>query len=64
MTTPAAWEADLEQVWDLRDRIAAELRETYPALVGKLVDLLGRIEEVGEEVDHQSRGPSWGVPSP
>ena len=51
----AAWEADLEQVWDRRDRLAAELRETYPALVAKLVDLLGRIEEVDEEVDRINR---------
>ena len=31
------------------------MRETYPALVAKLVDLLGRIEEVDEEVDRINR---------
>ena len=60
LTTPAAWEADLEQVWDRRDRLAAELRETYPVFVAKIVDLLRRIEEVDEEVDRINRAAPRG----
>ncbi|MGA7451705.1 MAG: hypothetical protein WBW73_10670 [Rhodoplanes sp.] len=57
---PGAWEVDLEQVWDRRDRLAPELRETYPVFVAKLVDLLRRIEEVDEEVDRINRAAPRG----
>ena len=59
MTTPARGKPTSNN-WDRRDRLAAELRETYPVFVAKLVDLLRRIEEVDEEVDRINRAAPRG----
>jgi hypothetical protein len=47
-----AWRADYEAVETKRDRLASEFRETYPLVVGKLVDLFQRAAAVDAEVSH------------
>jgi hypothetical protein len=39
----ARWEPDYKQVEALRDALAAELREVYPAAVAQLADLFNRM---------------------
>jgi hypothetical protein len=46
----AHWVVDYEQVKAKHDALVQELRETYPAVVEKLVDLLLRIETCDREV--------------
>ena len=46
----AQWSADYAEVEAARDALAAEPREVYPAVLGKLVDLLARKEACDAEV--------------
>jgi len=40
----AQWRADFEEAATIRDALAAELQETYPAIVATISDLMTRIE--------------------
>jgi hypothetical protein len=51
----AAWKADFERVEAKRDALAAEYAETYPQVVGRLVDLLHRVEACDREASHINR---------
>jgi hypothetical protein len=45
----ARWEPDYEQVKAVRDALAAEMREVYPAAVAQLADLFRRMAECDSE---------------
>jgi hypothetical protein len=45
----ARWEAEYEKVKVVRDELAAEMREVYPAAVAQLADLFARIAECDRE---------------
>jgi hypothetical protein len=45
----AQWEPEYERVKAVRDQLAAEMREVYPAAVARLADLFQRMAECDEE---------------
>jgi hypothetical protein len=57
----AQWSADYAEVEAARDALAAELREVYPAVLGKLVDLLTRKEACDAEVGRINGSAPAGV---
>lgn len=41
----ARWLSDFKRVEQQRDKLAAELRETYPVLIAQLTDLFQRMDD-------------------
>jgi hypothetical protein len=56
----AAWEAEYEKIKAVRDELAAEMHEVYPAAVAQLTDLFQRAAEVDRECTRINRA----APSP
>jgi hypothetical protein len=56
----AAWEADYERVKAVRDQLAAEMREVYPAAVARLVDLFQRMAECDRECSRIAGSAPYG----
>jgi hypothetical protein len=53
------WRADFDEVANVRDALAAELNETYPAIVATISDLMTRIEACDREASRvNSSAPS------
>jgi hypothetical protein len=59
----AAWREDFERVEGKRDELAAEVREVYPSIVERLLDLLARIPAIDQEVSRINGSAPPGVPA-
>ena len=56
----ARWEPDYEQVKAVRDALAAEMREVYPAAVAQLADLFQRMAECDRECSRINGSAPYG----